>query len=135
MRITHPGCEAVWSGLNIEHCAACHQTFSGTEAGDKHRVGDHGVTEGPNRRRCLTVEEMHAKVTGNGDPWYEVAPNAHGTLVWSRRRVARGTSHPHWNAGQRVIEGVEGTPGYSGTPLDSGTRPATSPSVVSEAAA
>ncbi|AID18003.1 hypothetical protein ACQ24_gp05 [Propionibacterium phage Pacnes 2012-15] len=26
-----------------------------------HRVGDHGVKEGTNRRRCLTVDEMLTK--------------------------------------------------------------------------
>lgn len=26
-----------------------------------HRVGRHGVTEGPDRRRCLTPAEMEAK--------------------------------------------------------------------------
>ncbi|QPB11840.1 hypothetical protein [Cutibacterium phage PAVL34] len=26
-----------------------------------HRTGDHGVKEGPSRRRCLTVDEMEAK--------------------------------------------------------------------------
>ncbi|AKO60228.2 hypothetical protein MRAK_42 [Propionibacterium phage MrAK] len=26
-----------------------------------HRTGDHGVKEGPDRRRCLTVDEMEAK--------------------------------------------------------------------------
>lgn len=26
-----------------------------------HRVGQHGVKEGPDRRRCLTVDEMLAK--------------------------------------------------------------------------
>ena len=26
-----------------------------------HRVGQHGVKEGPDRRRCLTIDEMEAK--------------------------------------------------------------------------
>ena len=39
----------------------CHETFNGTHVGDMHRTGDHGVKEGPNRRRCLTVDEMEAK--------------------------------------------------------------------------
>ena len=119
MRITHPGCEAVWSGLNIEHCPACHQTFASTEARDAHRVGLHGVTEGPDRRRCLTVEEMLAKVNSNGDPWYELAPNTYGTLVWSRNRpdlAPRG----HWDVGDRVTDGVGSTPEGSGLPLAPG---------------
>lgn len=44
--------------MRMEHCGACHQTFSGTTAGDRHRVGKHHIFTGPQRRRCLTVEEM-----------------------------------------------------------------------------
>lgn len=57
-------CGATWSGHRIEHCPACHQTFTGTSAGDKHRVGDHAVSRGPNRRRCLTPDEMRARGMG-----------------------------------------------------------------------
>jgi gp42 len=45
-------------GLKLEHCPLCHETFTCTAAGDMHRVGRHGVTAGPSRRRCLTPEEM-----------------------------------------------------------------------------
>jgi hypothetical protein len=45
----------------MEHCTVCHQTFSGTTAGDRHRVGDHAVFVGPDRRRCLSADEMRAK--------------------------------------------------------------------------
>ena len=51
-------CGASWSGHRIEHCTVCHQSFSGTTAGDKHRTGEHGVKDGPNRRRCRTSDEM-----------------------------------------------------------------------------
>lgn len=46
-----------------EHCVApgCHQTFSGTTAGDMHRVGKHHVSTGPDRRRCMTEAEMLAR--------------------------------------------------------------------------
>lgn len=44
-----------------EHCPVCHETFTGTRAGDTHRVGRHGVSDGPDRRRCLTPAEMEAK--------------------------------------------------------------------------
>jgi hypothetical protein len=54
-------CGHAWTGLKPEHCTACHQTFGGTTAGDLHRVGQHGVTEGPDRRRCLNAQEMLAK--------------------------------------------------------------------------
>lgn len=54
-----------------EHCCACCQTFSGTTAGDMHRVGKHHISTGPDRRRCLSVDEMLAK---------GMTQNAHG--VW-----------------------------------------------------
>lgn len=45
----------------MEHCTRCCQTFTGQSAGDLHRTGDHAVSVGPNRRRCLTVEEMEER--------------------------------------------------------------------------
>lgn len=51
-------CGATWTGLKPEHCPVCHETFTSTTAGDMHRVGKHGVKDGPNRRRCLTPLEM-----------------------------------------------------------------------------
>lgn len=53
-------CGAQWTGRKIEHCPACHETFTSTAAGDAHRVGDHAIRTGPDRRRCLTVAEMDA---------------------------------------------------------------------------
>ncbi|MEH1508389.1 hypothetical protein V7F74_00400 [Cutibacterium avidum] len=36
-----------------------------------HRKGDHGVTAGPNRRRCLTADEMIAKgMARNADGYW-----------------------------------------------------------------
>lgn len=35
------GCDNRWGGYNTSHCAACHQTFTGLTAFDKHRDGDH----------------------------------------------------------------------------------------------
>ena len=46
---------------SYEHCPVCHETFGGTTAGDMHRTGRHGVTEGLDRRRCLTPAEMFAR--------------------------------------------------------------------------
>lgn len=54
------GCGATWGGTKTEHCAACHCTFTGTYSGDMHRVGRHDQATGPDRRRCLSVEEMTA---------------------------------------------------------------------------
>lgn len=54
-------CTTTWTGQRVEHCPVCCQSFTGTTAGDMHRVGDHAITVGPDRRRCLTVEEMEAR--------------------------------------------------------------------------
>lgn len=56
---THPKCGKSWSGHRPEHCAACGETFTGTEAGDLHRVGEHHAPAGTFwARRCLTPAEM-----------------------------------------------------------------------------
>lgn len=52
---THRPCGRSWTGLHIEHCAACCESFSGPTTGDAHRVGRHDA------RRCLTPDEMTAK--------------------------------------------------------------------------
>jgi hypothetical protein len=59
------GCTFVRTTAAPQHCKAtdaengpCHQTFTGTTSGNMHRVGEHGVTTGPERRRCLTPAEM-----------------------------------------------------------------------------
>lgn len=72
-------CGATWTGLRAEHCTECHQTFTGTSAGDRHRIGDHAVVAGPTRRRCLTGDEMRSKgmtqnargvwTNGGTSPW------------------------------------------------------------------
>lgn len=54
-------CETTWTGKRIEHCPECHQTFTGTTSGDMHRTGRHDTSTGPNRRRCLSIEEMETK--------------------------------------------------------------------------
>ena len=61
MAVTCGTCSATWTGLRIEHCPSCHATFTGASSGDMHRVGDHAVFEGPDRRRCLSPEEMTEK--------------------------------------------------------------------------
>ena len=50
-------CGATWTGKRIEHCTACHETFTGETAGEKHRVGKYV----PDERHCLTPDEMRAK--------------------------------------------------------------------------
>lgn len=51
---THQKCGKSWNGYKPEHCAVCCETFTGTEAGDMHRIGDHN----DGTRRCMTVDEM-----------------------------------------------------------------------------
>jgi len=76
--VTTCRCGARWSGHKLEHCTECHKTFTSTRAGDMHRTGDHAVSVGPNRRRCLTTEEMLAK---------GLRPRflTNGTEVWGRK--------------------------------------------------
>ena len=38
---TCPRCPNHWGGLKTAHCAACHETFTGLTAFDKHRTGSH----------------------------------------------------------------------------------------------
>lgn len=45
-----PQCGSVWTGYKAEHCVACHETFTGNEAGEKHRKGEY-----PDRR-CSTED-------------------------------------------------------------------------------
>lgn len=59
--MTNCKCGAKWSGHRIEHCPSCHETFTGTSAGDRHRTGDHALSTGPDRRRCLSADEMRER--------------------------------------------------------------------------
>lgn len=89
-------CGATWAGMRIEHCPACHETFTGTRAGDKHRTGDHAVFVGPERRRCLSPAEMTERgmvrndrgvwTLGGVNPWAGVdagTPNGSGSVSGS----------------------------------------------------
>jgi hypothetical protein len=82
VRVTCP-CGVTWDGYRIEHCTVpgCHQTFMGTTVGDMHRVGDFRVTEGPDRRRCLTPDEMRAQGLRQDDEgrWHRA-----GARPWER---------------------------------------------------
>ena len=79
-------CGASFGGARTEHCCVCHHTFTGTSSGDRHRTGRHEVFEGPDRRRCLSVEEMLEKgmaqnkhgywTTGSQDPRFCDSPSA-----------------------------------------------------------
>lgn len=77
-------CTKTWTGKRLEHCTVCHETFSGTSAGDKHRTGDYAAKT----RRCLNADEMRAKgmaqnergvwMSGGTMPrFWETTPGAH----------------------------------------------------------
>jgi hypothetical protein len=103
--ITHPGCDAKWTGTVLEHCVGCHLTFGGTRAGDAHRVGRHGVTTGKYRRRCLTMDQMRAKRRKDGESWFSVRQNVYGTDVWTENRP-----DTRWEPFQDGRDGLEPRP-------------------------
>ncbi len=49
----------VFSGNQCE-CVGCGLRFVNVRAFDRHRIGKHGVKDGPKRRRCLDVGEVAA---------------------------------------------------------------------------
>lgn len=58
-------CGAWWTGLKVEHCTVCHQSFTGTNSGDKHRVAVNFKLDENGRKvrlsdrnRCLSEDEM-----------------------------------------------------------------------------
>lgn len=69
-------CGATWGGTKVEHCAICCRSFSSTRAGDAHRAGEHGVSAGPDCRRCLTDAELA------DHPWLTPRLNRYGHVVW-----------------------------------------------------
>lgn len=50
MQWTCHKCDTTIIGYKPEHCTVCHETFTCTHAGAMHRIGEHGVKEGPHRR-------------------------------------------------------------------------------------
>jgi hypothetical protein len=50
------GCGERWTGLTPCHCPACHRTFSGITAFDKHRDGNHAR----GTRHCLDPATMRS---------------------------------------------------------------------------
>lgn len=52
-------CTARWNGYLTAHCGACHETFTGITAFDKHRDGSH--TKG---RYCRTPKDVGLVLSG-----------------------------------------------------------------------
>lgn len=63
MKTIDPVCGKSWGGFRAEHCAGCHETFSGTTAGDKHRIGKHH----DGTRRCMTEVELQGALAYDAD--------------------------------------------------------------------
>lgn len=89
MTATHAKCGKTWTGRRAEHCGACCETFVGSGAGDRHRVGDYAISTGPNRRRCLDVEEMRAIGLDQDERglWFDVASRE---SIRDRRAILTG---------------------------------------------
>jgi hypothetical protein len=79
-------CNRPRSFSHMEHCRVCHLTFASTTSGDAHRTGEHGVRDGPERRRCRTREELTA-----GGMWTTL--DATGKEVWHGEFSKKGRQH------------------------------------------
>lgn len=77
--ITHGACGKSWTGARRAHCPACHRTFSGDSAADRHRVGQFGVD-----RRCADPAEVG--LVRSQQPWGEMwsYPSSDNPRPWTR---------------------------------------------------
>lgn len=90
MKVTHPQCGKSWGGYRAEHCPSCHETFSGSTAGDAHRRGEHGVD-----RHCV--------------------PPAEAGLVFDEKRgVWRLPGDGYWDRGSAGVDAGTGEAGSDG---------------------
>lgn len=78
-RWTCAGCTSTWTGLSAQHCPACHETFGGTTAGDKHRTRDF---------RCLAPAEVGLTLDGKGVWRFPITPEAREKLASLGGRAA-----------------------------------------------
>ena len=119
MRATCRTCHAEYSG-RMEHCPACHNTFTGTTAGDMHRVGP------GHARRCLTEAEMLDKgmgIDGRGrwkssdEPWDTARRLAGSNLSASQPEPGHGDQDEGYDA-YTAHEWATETARYPGHPDD-----------------
>jgi hypothetical protein len=61
------GCDNRWSGYRICHCGACHESFGGLVAFDRHRQGTFGT------RHCVDPASVGLRRGANGQ-WTTTAP-------------------------------------------------------------
>lgn len=64
--VWHGECGQWWLGVNRSHCSACHLTFTGESAADKHRVGSFGLD---GDRRCLHPTEVGLEAREKPGGW------------------------------------------------------------------
>lgn len=57
-------CPNRWGGFKTAHCGACHRTFTGLTAFDKHRTGSHTN----DTRHCLPPESVGLVNAGRAYP-------------------------------------------------------------------
>lgn len=106
-------CDKRWKTHRAEHCPACHETFSGTQTADAHRVGVHGVKEGDDRRRCLTPQEVRVG-GGKKTPGYPLKWNE-AMGYWSVDRPDNpwapvATVRTPFDSSAREVPGTSGAP-------------------------
>jgi hypothetical protein len=83
--IVHGACGSWWTGASRAHCPACHRTFSGESAADRHRIGTPGVD-----RRCLHPLDagLVARRMPYGTLWGWPAPDGFDLRRGNGERVA-----------------------------------------------
>jgi hypothetical protein len=85
--ITHGACGLWWTGINRAHCPACHRTFSGDSAAEKHRVG----TFGPDSdRHCVDPADVGlvARDMAYGVLWGWPSPDEDKAAYLAEHRAA-----------------------------------------------
>lgn len=75
--ITHGACGKTWNGARRAHCPACHETFSGDSAADRHRIGQFGVD-----RHC--ADPASVGLVPRQQPW---------GVMWSYPAPTNGFDH------------------------------------------
>jgi hypothetical protein len=85
--IRHGSCGQWWTGTNRSHCPACHRTFSGDSAAEKHRAGSFGPG---GDRRCLDPATIGliARQMPYGALWGWPAPDAEKAAQLAAQRSA-----------------------------------------------
>lgn len=85
-------CPNRWGGLNTAHCSACHQTFTGITAFDKHRDGNHAN----DTRHCVHPTTVGLVDAGRPYPcWGLPGTNPRFSADLSDANPTSGTDYPN----------------------------------------